>query len=479
MTYRIIKENKTMNMQEATSIMKADSYKMAALSEDTRNNILAHVKDALIAHKDEIFAANAKDMAAAEENGIAASVKKRLKFDEHKLDDVTNGIDELIKLPDPVGQIQLKRELDEGLVLQRVSCPIGVIGIIFEARPDALVQISSLCIKSGNCAVLKGGKETANTNKALFDVIYSTAVANGAPEGCMLQASQHNEIDELLSCNKSVDLLIPRGSNAFVQYIMNNTKIPVMGHADGICHTYIDKDADIEKAIPIIIDAKTQYTAACNATETLLIHKDVAEEMLPAIAKALMEHGVKLRGTADAARIINQAEFNINNHKESTKANTADSNSAAINGKTNSGKSNSPADSQTGCEIMGDNDFNTEYLDLILSVKIVDDVQDAISHINHFGSHHTDCIVTENADTAALFMQLVDSAGVYQNCSTRFADGFRYGFGAEVGISTSKIHARGPVGLEGLVTYKYKLYGHGQIVDDYATGKKHFHFRDL
>ena len=413
-----------MNMQEATSIMKADSYKMAALSEDTRNNILVHVKDALIAHKDEIFAANAKDMAAAEENGIAASVKKRLKFDEHKLADVTNGIDELIKLPDPVGQIQLKRELDEGLVLQRVSCPIGVIGIIFEARPDALVQISSLCIKSGNCAVLKG-----------------------APEGCMLQASQHNEIDELLSCNKSVDLLIPRGSNAFVQYIMNNTKIPVMGHADGICHTYIDKDADIEKAIPIIIDAKTQYTAACNATETLLVHRDVAKEMLPVMAKALKKHGVKLRGTAEAAEIINQAERNMSSHNV--------------------------------FEIMGDDDFNTEYLDLVLSVKIVNNVQEAISHINHFGSHHTDCIVTENNETAALFMQLVDSAGVYQNCSTRFADGFRYGFGAEVGISTSKIHARGPVGLEGLVTYKYKLYGHGQIVDDYATGKKQFHFKDL
>jgi len=444
-----------MNMQEATSKMKADSYKMAALSEDTRNNILAHVKDALIAHKDEIFAANAKDMAAAEENGIAASVKKRLKFDEHKLADVTNGINELIKLADPVGQIQLKRELDEGLVLQRVSCPIGVIGIIFEARPDALVQISSLCIKSGNCAVLKGGKETANTNKALFDVIYSTAVANGAPEGCMLQASQHNEIDELLSCSKSVDLLIPRGSNAFVQYIMNNTKIPVMGHADGICHTYIDKDADIDKAIPIIIDAKTQYTAACNSTETLLIHRDVADEMLPAIARSLKDHGVKLRGTAEAAEIIKRAY-------------TADDQSGDSH-------ANTTTDSQNDFDIMGDDDFNTEYLDLILSVKIVE----AIAHINHFGSHHTDCIVTENADTAALFMQLVDSAGVYQNCSTRFADGFRYGFGAEVGISTSKIHARGPVGLEGLVTYKYKLYGHGQIVDDYVTGKKQFHFKNL
>ena len=262
---------------------------------------------------------------------------------------------------------------------------------------------------------------------------------------CSRQAS--NEIDELLSCNKSVDLLIPRGSNAFVQYIMNNTKIPVMGHADGICHTYIDKDADIEKAIPIIIDAKTQYTAACNATETLLVHRDVAKEMLPVMAKALKKHGVKLRGTAEAAEIINQAERNMS--------------------------------SPNGIEIIGDDDFNTEYLDLVLSVKIVNDVQEAISHINHFGSHHTDCIVTENNETAALFMQLVDSAGVYQNCSTRFADGFRYGFGAEVGISTSKIHARGPVGLEGLVTYKYKLYGHGQIVDDYATGKKQFHFKDL
>ena len=407
-----------MNMQEATSKMKADSYKMAALSEDTRNNILAHVKDALIANKDEIFAANAKDMAAAEENGIAASVKKRLKFDEHKLADVTNGINELIKLADPVGQTQLKRELDEGLVLQRVTCPIGVIGIIFEARPDALVQISSLCIKSGNCAVLKGGKETANTNKALFDVIYSTAVANGAPEGCMLQASQHNEIDELLSCNKSVDLLIPRGSNAFVQYIMNNTKIPVMGHADGICHTYIDKDADIDKAIPIIIDAKTQYTAACNSTETLLIHRDVADEII------FMDDGyIVEQGTAEAADITKRAY--------------------TTDGQTNGSHTKAATDSQNDFEIMGDDDFNTEYLDLILSVKIVNDVQEAIAHINHFGSHHTDCIVTENADTAALFMQLVDSAGVYQNCSTRFADGFRYGFGAEVGISTSKIHERG------------------------------------
>lgn len=432
-----------MTMKEATAIMKNDSYKMAALSIEDRNNILINIKDALIRNKASIFEANAVDMENADKNGIAPAVKKRLKFDEHKLNDVTNGIDELVRLPDPVGQLQLNRQLDEGLILQRVSCPIGVIGIIFEARPDALVQISSLCIKSGNCAVLKGGKETAATNKALFDIIYSTAVQNGAPEGCMLQAQAHDEIDELLSCNKSVDLLIPRGSNAFVQYIMNNTKIPVMGHADGVCHIYVDKDAELSKAIPVIIDSKTQYTAACNAAETLLIHRDVAEKYLPEIAKALRSQGVKLNGTAEAAEIIEGA-------------NAAEA-----------------------VERMNEDQFNTEYLDMIISVKLVSNVLEAVDHINKYGSHHTDCIITEDNDTAAAFMQLVDSAGVYQNCSTRFADGFRYGFGAEVGISTSKIHARGPVGLEGLVTYKYKLFGHGQIVGDYASGKAHFNFKDI
>lgn len=426
----------SMNMQEATRKMKADSYKMSGLSLEVRNNILANVKEALIDSSEKIFAANKKDLEAADENGIAQSVKKRLKFDEHKLSDVTKGIDELIKLPDPVGRTELARQLDDGLNLYRVSCPIGVIGIIFEARPDALVQISSLCIKSGNCAVLKGGKETANTNKVLFDIIYNTAVSCGAPDGCMLQAEQHNEIDELLECNKSVDLLIPRGSNQFVQYIMNNTKIPVMGHADGICHIYVDKDANIDKAVRVVVDAKTQYTAACNATETLLVNRSIAKEALPVIAKALREKNVKLYGTDEAAEYIN-------------------------------------------CEHMEDADFDTEYLDLAISVKLVDNIDEAIEHINRFGSHHTDCIITENDESAEKFMQMVDSAGVYKNCSTRFADGFRYGFGAEVGISTSKIHARGPVGLEGLVTYKYKLYGDGHIVDDYASGKKQFHFKDL
>ena len=428
--------NQTIDIQAVTSQMKADSYKMAALSLETRNNILKKVKDALIKNQEAIFEANRIDMEAAQKNGITEAVKKRLKFDAGKLSDVTQGIEELIKLEDPIGKTQFKRQLDEGLILQRINCPIGVIGIIFEARPDALVQISSLCIKSGNCAVLKGGKETTNTNKVLFQTIYQTAVEAGAPAGCMYQAELHSEIDDLLACHKSVDLLIPRGSNKFVQYIMNNTKIPVMGHADGICHTYLDKDADIEKAVPIIVDAKTQYTAACNSTETLLVDRRITKDNLVLITEKLKEHNVKLHGTKEVAELLS-------------------------------------------CDVMEEEEFNTEYLDLEISIKFVDGVDEAIEHINHFGSHHTDCIITENLETAEKFMQYVDSAGTYMNCSTRFADGFRYGFGAEVGISTSKIHARGPVGLEGLTTYKYKLYGQGHIVDDYSKGKKQFHFCEL
>ncbi len=426
-------------MMEATRAMKADSYKMAALSCQARNDILQGVKEALLQNAASIFEANAKDLENAKTSGIAASVIKRLKFDEGKLKDVTAGIEQLIALPDPIGKLQLNRQLDQGLVLKRVSCPIGVIGIIFEARPDAMVQISSLCIKSGNCAVLKGGKETANTNKVLFDLIYKAAVENGAPDNCLIQAQGHNEIDELLACNKYVDLLIPRGSNGFVQYIMNNTKIPVMGHADGICHTYIDKDADMDKALRIVVDAKTQYTAACNATETLLVDKALGKDKLAQLATALLDAGVSLHGDEQVRKLLSQLTV---------------------------------AD-------MPEASYATEYLDMAISIKLVDGVDEAIDHINTYGSHHTDCIVTENDEIAERFMALVDSAGCYLNASTRFADGFRYGFGAEVGISTSKIHARGPVGLEGLTTYKYKLYGDGSIVGEYASGKKQFHFKDI
>lgn len=426
-----------MTIREIAQEMKLTAPKMAATTLEERNHALAMIAEGLQEHVDEIYAANAEDVRAAEENGVAPSVMKRLKFNESKMKDAIAGLELLQTLEDPVGKVQLKRQLDEGLILTRVSCPIGVIGVIFEARPDAMIQVSSLCIKSGNCAILKGGKETAKTNRVIFQIIKDSVIKAGMPEGCLFQAELHNEIDELLECDQYVDLLIPRGSNKFVRYIMDHTKIPVMGHADGICHIYVDENYDEAKAIPIIKDAKIQYTAACNAVETLLVNRKIAKHFLPKLAEALKAEHVKVRGTKEVLEILKDAE------------------------------------------LMGEDEFNTEYLDLILSVKLVEGVEEAVDHINRFGSHHTDCIITEDAKTAEYFMQMVDSAGVYQNCSTRFADGFRYGFGAEVGISTGKIHARGPVGLEGLVTYKYRLQGSGQIVGDYASGKSQFHFKNL
>ncbi len=425
-----------MNIKEKAARMKAVSPFMSASSEEVRNNALKAISHAIREEKQQIIEANLKDMEAAEEKGIPAPVMKRLKFGEEKIEDVLGGIEELIGLADPLNKITLARELDEGLHLYRQTCAIGVIGVIFEARPDAMVQVASLCIKSGNCAMLKGGSEAKQTNRKLFDVIYRAAISAGLPEGCLMLAETHDDIDNLLECHESIDLLIPRGSNEFVQHIMNNTKIPVMGHADGICHIYVDKSADIEKAIPVILDAKTQYAAACNAAETLLVHREVADRLMPALCEAFQAASVRLKGTDDIQRIVS-------------------------------------------CEPASEEDFRTEYLDYIISAKIVDSLDEAIDHINTYGSHHTDSILTEEKEAAERFMQLVDSAGVYCNCSTRFADGFRYGFGAEVGISTSKIHARGPVGLEGLVTYKYKLFGDGHIVGDYATGKRSFHFKDI
>lgn len=425
-----------MTVQEKAAAMKLDSPKMAAISADTRNGALLKIKESLLSNQKEIFEANAQDLEEAAKNNVPQAVVKRLKFTEQKLLDVTSGIESLIALPDMVYETQFVRELDAGLTLVRESCPIGVIGVIFEARPDALIQIASLCIKSGNCAILKGGSETKNTNRVLFHLIYDAAIQSGLPQNCLFQAEQREEISALLNCHESVDLLIPRGSNAFVQYIMNNTKIPVMGHADGICHIYVDKEFDIEKAIPIIIDAKTQYTAACNAVETLLIHKDALDALMPRLKEAFQVHDIELRATREIAEQYESA-------------------------------------------LAVEEDFATEYLDLILSAKTVENIDEAIDHINRYGSHHTDCIITENLVAAEHFMKMVDSAGVYQNCSTRFSDGFRYGFGAEVGISTGKIHARGPVGIEGLMTYKYKLFGSGHIVADYASGKKQFHFKDI
>lgn len=425
-----------MTIKEQAAMMKLDSSKMAVLSEDVRNNALKAVINALNENKEKIIEANNEDIKKAKEDGLADNIIKRLKFNDEKIKSVIDGINDLIKLSDPLKKVQLKRELDRDLVLVRETCPIGVIGVIFESRPDAMVQIASLCIKSGNCAILKGGSEAMNTNREIFNTIYNAVISAGLPKNCMLQIEAREDINKILECHESVDLIIPRGSNQFVQYIMGNTKIPVMGHADGICHIYADKEIDIDKAIKIIIDSKTQYTAVCNAAETLLVHKDIVDELMPKLNEAFKKKDVLVKATEDIRKVID-------------------------------------------CSEATEEDFSTEYLDLIISIKAVENIDEAIYHINKYGSHHTDCIITENADTAEKFMEYVDSAGVYHNCSTRFADGFRYGFGAEVGISTGKLHARGPVGLEGLCTYKYKLRGNGHIVDDYATGKSSFKFKDL
>ena len=426
-----------MNLEKELLQMKSASPSMAASTLSMRNQTLLALADSLRSHAEEIFAANREDLAAAQRDKLSPALLSRLKFDEQKLLSSISGLESLSALPDPTGRVLLKRELDRGLVLTKVTVPIGVIGIIFEARPDAMIQVASLCIKSGNCAVLKGGKESLHTNRLLFSLIYDCALTCGLPPACLLHATEHAQIAELLSFESLVDLLIPRGSNAFVRYIMDHTNIPVMGHAGGVCHIYVDRDADTESALPIILDAKTQYPAACNAVETLLIHRDLASTFLPAVTQLLRTSGIQIRGTREVMELL------------------------------------------AGSDIMEDADFTTEYNDRILSIKLVSGVEEAVLHINTYGSHHTDTILTENDQTAEYFLQRVDSAGVYRNCSTRFADGYRYGFGAEVGIATGKLHARGPVGLDGLVTYKYRLIGEGQTVTEYASGEKQFHHRDL
>ncbi|MDR1570972.1 MAG: glutamate-5-semialdehyde dehydrogenase [Clostridiales Family XIII bacterium] len=424
------------DIAETARDVKAGSFRMASLSESLRNGALRAIAKSLLENGEAIFAANREDLSAGAESGLAEPLMKRLKFDRQKLRDSVKGIEDLIGLPDPLFRTAFVRQLDEGLVLRRVTCPIGVIGVIFESRPDALVQIASLCLKSGNCAILKGGSEAAATNRELFRLIRDAGLGAGLPESFLTLVETRADIGALMGCHESIDLLIPRGSNEFVRHIMDHSSIPVMGHSDGICHIYADKSADPGKAIPVIRDAKTQYVAVCNAVECLLVHRDIAESLLPAVHADLTRLDVTLRGCPETLKII-----------------------PAI-----------PAE---------EGDFGREYLDYTMAVKVVDGIDEAIGHINRFGSHHTDCIITEDAEAAERFMLMVDSAGVYQNCSTRFADGFRYGFGAEVGVSTGKLHARGPVGLDGLVTYKYRLYGGGHVVADYAEGRRSFNFRDL
>lgn len=420
-----------MEIINAAQQAKAASIYAAAVDTTTKNNALNAIKDALIEKKDQIFAANKADIEKAIADNLDQPLLKRLKFDQSKLDSVCAGIDSLIKIADPVGKTLAATELDKELELYKVSCPIGVIGVIFESRPDALVQISTLCLKSSNAVLLKGGSEAANTNKALAEIIINASISAGIPAGWMGLLETREDVADMLKCDEYIDLLIPRGSNEFVKYIMDNTNIAVLGHADGICHVYIDQSADAEIAVKIAVDSKCQYCAVCNASETLLVHETIAKEVLPELVMMLKQYNVEVRGCEKTAKIVDVI------------AATED-------------------------------DWKTEYLDMIISIKIVSSIDDAISHINKYGSGHTDVIVTTDKAAAGKFMDLVDSGDVFWNCSSRFSDGFRYGFGAEVGISTNKIHARGPVGLDGLLIYKYKMVGTGQIVADYASGEKKF-----
>ncbi|HEY5585194.1 MAG TPA: glutamate-5-semialdehyde dehydrogenase [Ruminiclostridium sp.] len=407
------------------------AIKMASLDTQTKNNALAKIAEALLINKDKIIAANNIDLKRSEEEKLASPLLKRLKFDEAKIKDVALGIKSLIDLEDPVGKTLLSTMLDDGLELYKVTCPMGVIGIVFESRPDALVQISTLCLKSGNSVLLKGGREARETNRALAATIEEASRAAGLPQGWISLLESRDDVNEMLKMDEYIDLVIPRGSNEFVRYIMDHTKIPVMGHADGICHVYVDSKASIDMATRITFDSKTQYVAVCNATETLLVNEKIAAKFLPVLKIELDKKNVEILGDEGTQKIIPVK----------------------------------PA---------SETDWATEYLDYTISIKLVSGVDEAIKHINTYGSGHTDSIVTNDKANALKFMNLVDSGNVFWNASTRFSDGFKYGFGAEVGVSTSKLHARGPVGLEGLTSYKYMLIGNGQIVDDYATNKKSF-----
>jgi len=427
-----------MNINEIAAAAKSASIRLAAVNTDIKNNALAEIAKVLNQHSAEIIVANQQDLTEAKKNNLASPLLKRLKFDESKIAQTIAGIESLIKIDDPVDKTLSAIELDEGLELYKVNCPIGVIGVVFESRPDALVQISTLCLKSGNAVLLKGGSEAANTNRILAETIAEASEKAGLPEGWIQLLETRQDVAQMLALDEFIDLVIPRGSNEFVRYIMDNTNIPVLGHADGICHVYVDGDADLDMAVNIIVDSKCQYVAVCNSAETLLVDEKIAEQFLPKVKKALEHNNVELRGCKRTASII---------------------------------------DVKTASE----EDFSTEYLDYILSIKVVNGLEAAIEHINRYGSKHTDAIVTNDKVKAERFMALVDSANVFVNCSTRFSDGFRYNLGAEVGISTNKIHARGPVGLEGLVIYKWKLYGTGQIVADYSgsNAKKKFTHRKI
>jgi len=420
---------------------KADKVRLASIKisqTENQNRIKAlnFMADYLEKNSKEILEANNADYSSAEKKGISSALLSRLKLSKAKLNAGIEGVRKVGELADPVNQVQIKRELSKGLILERKTVPIGVLGVIFESRPDAVMQISSLAIRSGNGVMLKGGSEANLTNTAIVNALQQGLYESGLDKNAICLLTSRKDSMSMLNLENYINLIIPRGSNELVKFIQENTRIPVLGHADGICHLFVDNEANLEMALSVALDSKIQYAAACNAIETLLLHKDIAPAFLEKAIPLFNSNEVKLIGDKRSV------ELGLNYQA-------------------------SPLD------------WQTEYLDLILSIKIVDDLEEAITHIQKYSSKHTDGIITENSNTANRFMNEVDSAGVFHNCSTRFADGFRYGFGAEVGISTQTLPPRGPVGLEGLVTYKFFLKGDGNIVDDFSSGKAIYTHKDL
>jgi glutamate-5-semialdehyde dehydrogenase len=403
------------------------ALRLANVDAAERDAALADIADAIRDNSEAILAANEEDVAEAEqmleEGEYTQALVDRLKLDESKLESIAGMVESVADQDDPLGKTLAARELDEDLELYKLSVPIGVVGTIFESRPDALVQIAALALKSGNAVILKGGSEASESNRVLYETILEATA--DLPDGWATLIEAHEEVDRLLEMDDMVDLVMPRGSSEFVSYIEENTQIPVLGHTEGVCHVYVDEAADLDMAEDIAFDAKVQYPAVCNAVETLLVNESVADEFLPAVVARYREEGVTLRGDAATRDIVD-------------------------------------------IDPVTDGDWRAEYGDLELAIKVVEDVYEAVSHINTNGSKHTESIVTEDSAAAETFMTGIDAASVFHNASTRFADGYRYGLGAEVGISTGKIHARGPVGLEGLTTYKYYLEGDGQLVATYA-----------
>jgi len=403
------------------------ALELAKLDDDARSAALHAVADALVANEDRILDANETDVRDGEElleaGEYSQALVDRLKLSPSKLEDIAEMVRSVAEQEDPLGRTLSARRLDDGLELYKVGVPIGVIGTVFESRPDALVQIAALSLKSGNAVILKGGSEASHSNRVLYEIIREAT--GEMPDGWAQLIEAREDVNTMLDMDDSIDLLMPRGSSEFVSYIQDNTKIPVLGHTEGVCHVFVDRDADLEMAADVAFDAKVQYPAVCNAVETLLVHESVAADFLPGMVDRYEDAGVTLRGDAATRDVVD-------------------------------------IDPAT------DEDWETEYGDLELSIKVVDSLDEAIDHINAYGSKHTESILTEDADRASTFMRSIDAASVFHNASTRFADGYRYGLGAEVGISTGKIHARGPVGLDGLTTYKYYLEGDGQLVATYS-----------